>query len=121
MIAMTETQRTRRGHDFLPPAAELAQIPGLYETDGIPAEAKLIPLHYFCAAGDWWVAEIGEEDGEPIAFGYVKLAAYPEGAEWGYTPLAELEQVNVHHGLVIAERDLFWEPRKFADIREAQR
>jgi hypothetical protein len=34
----------------------------------------------------------------------------------GYTPLAELEELNARHGLVIVERDLFWQPRKFADI-----
>src|SRR6266849_10233179 len=65
MITMIETQRTRRSHAFLPPAAELEQIPALYETDHIQAEDKLIPLHYFSAAGDWWVDEIGMEDGEP--------------------------------------------------------
>jgi hypothetical protein len=81
-ITMTETQRTRRGHAFLPPAAELEQIPALYETDHIQAEDKLIPLHYFSAAGDWWVAEIGMEDSQPLAFGYVRLAGFPEGAEW---------------------------------------
>jgi hypothetical protein len=119
-ITMNETQRTRRGHDFLPPAAELAEVPGLYETDGIPAEAKLIPLHYFAASGDWWIAEIGTDDGQLLAFGYAKLAVYPDG-EWGYVDLAELEEVNVHHGLVVVERDLHWQPRKFADITEARR
>ncbi len=117
---MNETQRARRGHGFLPPAAELAEVPALYETDHIQAEDKLIPLHYFSAAGDWWVAEIGTDDGQLLAFGYARLAGYPDG-EWGYVDLAELEQVNVHHGLVIAERDLWWKPRKFADIAEARR
>lgn len=121
MITMNETQRARRGHDFLPPADELAEIPALYETDGIPAEAKLIPLHYFAASGDWWIAEIGMEDGHPVAYGYARLASYPEGAEWGYADLAELEEVNAHHGLVIVERDLHWQPRKFGEITEAQR
>ncbi len=117
---MIETQRTRRGHAFLPPTAELAQVPGLYETDHIAAEDKLIPLHFFAASGDWWVAEIGIEDGQPLAFGYARLAGYP-GGEWGYVDLAELEEVNAHHGLVIVERDCFRTPRMFADITEAQR
>jgi hypothetical protein len=112
----TETQRERRGHPFLPPDGE---VPGLYETDHIPAEAKLIALHYFCAAGDWWIAELDPESG--LAFGYVKLAGFPDGAEWGYADLAELEELNVHHGLVIVERDLHWTPRKFGDITEARR
>lgn len=120
MITMNETQRARRGHAFLPPADELAEVPALYETDGIQAEDKLVPLHYFSAAGDWWVTELGMEDGHPVAFGYARLAGYPDG-EWGYADLAELEQVNVHHGLVIVERDLHWKPRKFAHIAEARR
>jgi hypothetical protein len=118
---MNETQRTRRGHSFLPPADELAKIPPLYGTEHIEAADKQVMLHYFSAAGDWWVTDLGDEDGELTGFGYVRLAAYPEGAEWGYFPLSELEQLNVHHSLVIVERDLFWQPRRFADIREARR
>jgi hypothetical protein len=37
---MNETQRTRRGHDFLPPADELAKVPPLYGTEHIEAEGK---------------------------------------------------------------------------------
>lgn len=109
---MSETQRARRGHDFMPPAD--LEVPALYATDGTPAEAKLILLHYFSAAGDWWIAELDQETG--LAFGYARLAAFPEGAEWGYVSLPELEAVNAHHGLVIVERDLDWTPRKFGEI-----
>jgi hypothetical protein len=35
---VNETQARRRGHAFLPPAAELAEIPALYATDGITRE-----------------------------------------------------------------------------------
>jgi hypothetical protein len=38
----------------------------------------------------------------------------------GYINLAELEEVNVHRGLVIVERDLHWEPCKFGDITEVR-
>ena len=116
-MPFTETQRKRRGHAFLPPAD--IEIPPLGATDETKAANKLIPLHYFSAGGDWWVAELDREAGE--AFGYVKLTAYPEGAEWGYFDLAELEQLNVLHGLVIIERDLYWTPRKFSEIAEARR
>jgi hypothetical protein len=112
-----ETQRRRRGHAFMPPKTIMDKLPRLYTTDSIPAEDKIIPLHYFAASGDWWIAELGD-NGE--AFGYVKLAAFPEGAEWGYIDLNELEQVNVAHGLVIVERDMHWTPVKFSDIKEAQ-
>lgn len=114
----TETQRRRRGHDFFPSDEALAEIPHAYETDGVPAESKVIWLHYFGGPLDLWVAEIDRETGE--SFGYLRLAGNPDGAEWGYTSLAELEQVNTAHGLVIIERDLHWEPRKFGEIKEAQ-
>lgn len=111
---MNETQARRRGHAFLPPKS--VKVPALYDTDRVPAEDKIIHVHYFSAGSDHYMAELNRETGE--AFGYVKLAGYPEGGEWGYTDLEELEQVNAHHGLVIVERDLFWEPRKFSEIAE---
>ena len=110
---MLETQRKRRGHNFLPP--KTVKVPGIMATDGIPVADKSIPLHYFCASGDWYIAEADFETGE--AFGYAKLAAYPDGAEWGYIDLNELEQLNVHGGLVIVERDCYWTPVKFSDIK----
>jgi hypothetical protein len=115
-MELTETQRQRRGHDFYPPKADLAKVPALYATERTPAEDKIIRQHYFAGGSDWYVAELDPETGE--AFGYAKQAAYPEGAEWGYVSLPELEQVSAHHGLVIAERDLDWEPRRFADIEK---
>lgn len=110
---MEETQRKRRGHSFVPP--KTVKVPGIMETDRIPMENKIIPLHYFCASGDWWIAEADFDTGE--AFGYVKLASYPDGAEWGYIDLNELETLNAHHGLVIVERDCNWEPTLFRNIK----
>ena len=116
-MTFAETQRRRRGHAFMPP--QTVKVPKIGAASGTRISDKLIPLHYFSAAGDWYVAEMDPETGE--AFGYTRLAAYPDGAEWGYFDLAELEQVNVHHGLVIVERDMHWTPRKFSEIREAAR
>ncbi len=114
---LTETLRKRRGHDFYPPAG--LEVPPLYATEDTPAEDKLVVLHDFSAAGDWWITELDRETGE--AYGYVRLAAFPEGAEWGYVSLPELEAVSAYGGLVIVERDLWWEPVKFADIPDAHR
>ena len=110
----TETQRKRRGHNFLPPKS--VKVPGLYETDSIKAEDKIIPLKYFSAAGDWYIAEADFETGE--AFGYVILGGMPEGQEWGYIDLHELEELNLYRGLVIVERDKFWSPKRFGDIEK---
>jgi hypothetical protein len=48
----------------------------------------------------------------------MKLAAFPDGAEWGYFGLEGLEQVKAMGGLVIVERDCWWKPCRFSDIRE---
>jgi len=115
----TETQRRRRGHQFMPTKAVLAKIPALYGTEGTATEDKIVWAHYFSAAGDWWITEYDPAENE--AYGYARLAQFPEGAEWGYVDLAELERVNAHHGLVIVERDMHWTPTAFGQIAEAKR
>ncbi len=116
-MTLTETQRKRRGHAFYPP--ESLVIPGLYNSGKGSVQDTKIVVHYFCASGDWYVAELNRETGE--AFGYVRLAAYPEGAEWGYFSLPELEQVNTANGLVIVERDMHWTPRRFSEVSKSWR
>ena len=115
---MPETQPRLRGHAFLPPARLLRKIPGAYATDSVPAAQKVIWVHYFCAAGDWWLAELwhDEEDDRWTGFGYARLAAMPEMAEWGDIDLAELEALRARGrgGLpVLVERDLHWKPVPF--------
>lgn len=112
-MPFTETQRRRRGHNFLPPKS--VKVPALYQTERIPTADKIIAVHYFMAGGDWYITEMNRETGE--AFGYTRLAAFPEGAEWGNIDLSELEQLSALRGLVIIERDLYWEPVKFSEIR----
>lgn len=107
-----ETQKARRGHIFYPPSD--LHIPDIYQTEGVSVAEKVVLLHYFCTAGDWWIVEY-----DPItttAFGYVRLAAYPEDGEWGYINLAELEGLNALGGMVIVERDLDWLPTRFSEI-----
>lgn len=105
---MNETLRQRRGHKF----CDYTGIPGLYETEDTSLDEKVIYAHYFCANADWWVAEVDPRTN--TAFGYVRFMDYPDGAEWGYFSLAELESVNF--GLVIVERDLDWEPTPFGQV-----
>lgn len=100
-----ETQRARRGHDFYPPAEEMASWPKLYETDGEgPIGAKPIQAHYFQGGMDWYIAEYDPKENE--AFGYVNLG---HGGEWGYIDLGEVESVRGQLGLPI-ERDLDFKP-----------
>ncbi len=84
-------------------------------------------LHYFVGSSDWWLVELDVED--RIAFGYVRLASHPDGAEWGYVDLEDLAQVFVQghvraiegDGVVlqpplIVERDLHWRPRPAGEV-----
>jgi hypothetical protein len=114
---MIETQRKRRGHNFLPPKS--VKVPALYATNVVPAPDKVVAVHYFSAGGDWWLTELSESGstGRLTGFGYVRLAAYPECAQWGYVDMEELETINAHHGFVIVERDCFWTPVKFRDLK----
>lgn len=100
-----ETQRARRGHDFYPPAEEMAAWPALYATDGTGlVRDKPIQAHYFQGGMDWHIAEYDPKEG--LAFGYVNLG---HGGEWGYIDLAEVESVRGQMSLPI-ERDLDFKP-----------
>ena len=114
---MIETQRKRRGHNFLPPKS--VKVPALYATNVVPAPDKVVAVHYFSAGGDWWLTELSESGstGRLTGFGYVRLAAYPECAQWGYVDMEELEAVNAHGGRVIVERDMYFKPCKFSDLK----
>ena len=101
-----ETQRERRGHDFYPPAAEMATWPKLYatENDG-PIGDKPIQAHYFQGGVDFYIAEYDPKENE--AFGYSDLGlGHPE---WGYIPLGDVEELRGQFGLPI-ERDLDFTP-----------
>ena len=104
-----EPHRELRGHDFFPPTEELAQIPALYATDGLPMTEKQVMLHYYAAGSDWWVCELDPRTG--TAFGYVCLGD-PYNAEWGYFELNELCSTLIPTSPpLIVERDLNWSPR----------
>ena len=101
-----ETQRQRRGHDFYPPAEEMASWPGLYATDGDgPIGDKPIQAHYFQGSMDWYIAEYDPK--ENLAFGYADLGM--GSGEWGYIPLGDVEELRGQLGLPI-ERDLDFKP-----------
>jgi len=121
-----DTQRRLRGHAFLPPKRVLDKAPAAYATENIGAEDKTIIAHYFSGGADYYIAEMWQEpgeEGEPsrwMAFGYARLASHPEGQEWGYLDLDELEQVRgrTPQGLpVIVERDMHWDPTPFSQIK----
>lgn len=98
-LGLQETKRLRRGHDFYP--KDIASWPKTYATDGIDTPVKEVLAHYFSAGSDRYIVE---SDADGYAFGYTILANYPEGAEWGYIELTELEAGGT--ALNIVERDL---------------
>ena len=104
---MNEVNRLRRGHDFLPAWDAMTAIPLLRATEHVPPLAeKLLHLHFFIGACDWYVAELDDETWD--ASGYANLGD-PLNAEWRYFSLPELEAVVVGPGFVV-ERDLYWTP-----------
>jgi hypothetical protein len=105
-----------RGHDFYPSTDALSTIPRLYATESVPLWEKVIHLHYFVGACDWWISELGED--QRIAFGFVNMGD-PQNAEWGYVDLVELRSILGHtdQGIpFVVERDLHWTPTVFGDI-----
>ena len=117
---MDETRRRLRGHAFTPPKAILNRIPPLNATDGTPAADKLIHAHYFSAGTDFYLAELEqrEQDGHWIAYGYAVHAGHPEGAEWGYSDLTEMEASRGRSGQglpLLTERDMGWQPKPFRE------
>ncbi len=94
-----------------PSREQLDRIPRLYETEHIPAEDKLIYIHFFIGGCDWYVSEY---DGDDIFFGFAILNGDYENAEWGYISFAELTSIRIH-GLEI-DCETNWTPKKASEI-----
>lgn len=105
-----------RAHDWYPGESVLAGVPALYATEHVPLWEKVVHLHYFVGACDWWVVELGED--RRVAFGLADLGD-PQSAEWGYVDLVELSKVEVEHPAgftLVVERDLLWTPTVFGEV-----
>ncbi len=70
---LPEPHRDWRGHDFWPPARALEAIPGLYGTERVAARDKVVHLHYFLGACDWWVVELDRTERPGLAFEFACL------------------------------------------------
>lgn len=89
-----------------------ARLPKLYATDGVPADKKMLQAKFFFPAGraTWFATEF---DGEDEFFGYVVSPLGEDCDEWGYFSLKELE--GVRRGPLKVERDIYWQPKTFAE------
>ena len=88
-------------------------IPKLYATEDIKLENKTVYAKLFTPDANWawWVLEINIE--ERIMFCYVQGMS----DELGNVSLDELEEVKGPLGLKI-ERDLYFTPTRYGDIKE---
>ena len=94
-----------------PTQKDLQSIPRLYQVENTAAPDKIIYMHFFIGACDWYVAEF---DGEDTFFGYAILNGDYENAEWGYFSLTELRSISVH-GIEV-DRNKHWKLKKFSEI-----
>jgi len=97
-----------------PTKEQLAKIPRLYETEGIPLKDKLIYHHFFIGGCDWYVAEY---DGEDLFWGYVILNGDLEMAEWGYISFEELKRIKIPPGFEI-DCETCWQVKKAIQIEK---
>ena len=88
-------------------------IPPLGATADVEEDDTIAPAKLFCPYNDWrwYIAEWDAETGE--CFGLV------EGfeAEVGYFDLTELAEAKVFGNVPAIERDLYWEPKTFGEIK----
>jgi hypothetical protein len=92
------------------PSVDTSKIPGLYQTENVPLEDKIIFQRYHIKEiGFYWlVCELDPK--ENIAFGYANLNN-EEMAEWGEIDVSEL----LSNGAVL-DRD--WKPCKFSKAKK---
>jgi hypothetical protein len=99
-----------------PTVKQLAKIPALYATEDIPAEKKIIHMHFFVGGCDWWIAGY---NGKDTFFGFACLGD-PEMAEWGYISYSELKELKVRRMFEV-DRDMHWKPIEFGKLPIAQK
>jgi hypothetical protein len=68
-------------------------LPGLYTTDHIPVQDKIILCHFFIGDCDWYVCEY---DGIDTFFGFAILNGDTLNAEWGLIGYNELKIIKVN-------------------------
>ncbi len=96
-----------------PSKERLSRMPRLYETEHIPAQNKIIHLHFFIGGCDWYVAEY---DGDDLFFGYAILNGDMQNAEWGYISYSELKSTSITSVEVDCELEEYWTPKPFSEV-----
>ncbi len=100
-----------------PTAEQFAKVPGLYETEHISIQDKIIHAHFFIGDSHWFMSEYDKQD---LAFGYAILNGDFQMAEWGFFSINELKSINIL-GMFQVECDLLWESRPAKDFELIRR
>lgn len=99
-------------------AAIKKALPKLYATDGVPSEDKIVIVKFFGGGrGTWYGVEF---DGEDTFFGFVVSPLGPDCDEWGYFTLSEMQAARFPPFGLPMERDLYFKPTRFADLKVSQ-
>lgn len=91
---------------------QLASIPALYASEGVPLRDKIVWLHFFVSGCDWFAMEF---DGKDTFFGFAILNQDYEMAEFGYFSFTELKSIKLNRWLEV-DCDLYWEPRPAREV-----
>lgn len=95
-------------------------VPALYTTEEVATDEKVITAHISGPDGatQFWICEYSPYDG--LAFGYAMLEHDTQNAEWGYTSLLEVAEVNLRFcradGSPYFQRTTNWRPVRFGDL-----
>lgn len=100
-----------------PTESQLASIPGLYETDHISTQDKIIHAHFHLGESHWLIAEYDQID---TMFGFCVLNGDLEIAEWGYVSFQELTDINVL-GLYQVQFGVYWTPKPAGQVELIRR
>nr|WP_321402044.1 DUF2958 domain-containing protein [uncultured Desulfobacter sp.] len=95
-----------------PTETQLAIIPGLYQTEHIPTQDKIIHAHFYLGESHWFIAEYDHVD---TMFGFCILNGDLEMAEWGFVSLEELKDINVL-GRYQVQFDVHWPPKPAGQV-----
>ena len=114
-----------------------SRLPALYATEQTPVEAKVVQVKYFGGGRGTWLAVEGErqcqhcgrteaEHTDPalctyledwLFFGFVVSPLGEDCDEWGYFNLSELAAVRFPPLGLPIERELYFTPKPFSEVR----
>jgi hypothetical protein len=94
-------------------AAVAASLPPLYSQEE-KGDAALAMVKYFCLSSNWTWYATEYDPVEKTFFGLV----HGFEVELGYFTLAEFEELNASSVFPVIERDLHWQPKSIAAIRQ---